>query len=139
MKPTAAKTERIMYVDDEDTLVYLAKRKLRRLGYQVTAFNDPQEALRAFRENPDDFQLVLTDLSMPSMNGIELARQLLALRPQLPVVITSGYIHQEEQAAALRAGVRAVMTKPAAADELRQTLDRLLGSNKQGSRPALGG
>lgn len=120
------KGARILYVDDEDAQLYLGKRLLARMGCRVAVFNDPLAALQAFREQPNDFDLVITDLSMPQLSGMDLVRELRALRAQLPIIMTSGYMSPEDQAAARRLGVTEVVGKPAVAQNWRDALDRLL-------------
>ncbi len=90
----AGRGERILYLDDEDALVLLARRLLERLGYKVAAFSDPQLALAAFEAAPDDFDLVLSDLSMPGMTGLDVARRVLEVRPEIPVLLAVGLCPQ---------------------------------------------
>jgi len=118
-------TGHILYVDDDLALVSLASRTLQRLGYQVTGCDDPVAAVELFRAAPRDFDVVVSDLSMPMLHGFDLARELLSIRPQLPVVITSGYVRQEDQDAAARIGVSALILKPNTIEELGDTLHRL--------------
>ena len=82
--------ERLLVVDDEPVIARVVSEQLRRLGYQVTAVTDPEEALELVAEDPDDFDLLLTDLQMPRMDGVELAARVGRLRPQLPVVLSTG-------------------------------------------------
>lgn len=117
---------RVLYVDDEETLVLVITRMLQRLGYTVTGFNDPRTALATFGASPQAFDVVISDLSMPGLSGLELARQVLALRPDIPFVITSGYLPDHEQEAALAIGVRAFLAKPTRIEELGATLHELL-------------
>ena len=116
---------RILYVDDEEGLVSLAKRMIPRLGHGVSGFTDPKEALKTFRAHPQDYDIVVTDLAMPGMSGFDLARQVLALRPQIPVLMTTGNIRDDDVHHAHEAGIREVLLKPVTADELRRVLDRL--------------
>jgi PAS domain S-box-containing protein len=118
--------ERVLYVDDETALVQLATRILNRLGYQVSGYTDPSEALQAFRSHPQDFDVVVTDLSMPGMSGFDLARGLLEIRPELPIVMTSGHVRPEDQDTAVRIGIRELILKPNTVDELGRALDELL-------------
>ncbi len=83
--------ERVMFVDDEPYLVEIGQKMLEKLGYRVETFMDPLEALEAFRKDPYAYDLVITDKSMPHMNGQNLAVALRAIRPDLPIVISSGY------------------------------------------------
>jgi PAS domain S-box-containing protein len=118
--------QQILYVDDEESLVFLVTRVLERLGYRVVGFTDAIAALAAFRATPDAYDALVTDLSMPGLSGNELAKQVLALRPRLPVVMTSGYVRQEDRALALASGVRELVMKPNTVDALGHTLHRLL-------------
>lgn len=118
--------ERIMYVDDEDALVFLGERVLERLGYDVTGYTDPAAALKDFNSRPDDFDAVVTDLSMPGMSGFHLARALLQRRPDLPIVLTTGYVRPEDKETARRMGIREMILKPDTVEEMGRTLDRLL-------------
>jgi PAS domain S-box-containing protein len=120
------RTEHILYVDDEEALVYLAERTLKRLGYRVSGYTDPQRALQAFDAHPDDFDAVVTDLSMPGLPGPELVRELLRIRPAVPVVMMSGYVRPEEVEVVKALGVREVILKPNTVEELGKTLDALL-------------
>ncbi len=111
-------TERILLVDDERMIVNLNQRLLESLGYRVTAVSDSTVALTIFTEQPTAFDLVFTDLSMPGMDGIELSRQLLARRTDLPIILCSGYGDTPEIAAAKGMGIREFANKPI----LKQTL-----------------
>ena len=117
--------QRVLYVDDEEALVFLGTRVLSRLGHSIVGFTDPAAALAAFRAHPQDFDLVVTDLAMPSMSGFDLARAVLALRPQLPVLMTSGYVRAEDEATAREIGIREVMLKPVTVAELGRVLGRM--------------
>jgi signal transduction histidine kinase/ActR/RegA family two-component response regulator len=124
--PSAGRQGHILYVDDEEALVYLMTRTLQRMGHQVTARTAPEQALAALMEDPDAFDLVVTDMSMPGMSGLELARKILAIRPHLPVVITTGFVRAEDYEAANAAGVRQLILKPNTIDELGATIQRVL-------------
>ena len=113
---------RILYVDDEEALVYLATRKLEHLGYKVSGFTDAESALQEFRLRPDEFDLVVTDVSMPRMSGLELARELIALRANIPIIATSGYLRPEDEAKAEEVGIREFLLKPVTIDTLTRTL-----------------
>ena len=128
--PRRGRGERILYLDDEESLVMLARRQLERMGYRVTAFTDAAEALAAFESAPNDFDLVLTDLSMPGTSGIEVSRSVLAIRPDIPVLLTTGYVRPEDVELARRIGVREVIWKPNTLGEmgdlLAQQLEKLV-------------
>jgi len=124
------KGEHILYVDDEDSLVYLATEILTRLGYEITGFTSPREAIAAFEQGPDDFDVLVTDLSMPGMSGAELARRLLQIRPGLPVIMTSGYILPEDMEKAQKLGVRDLILKPNTVEELGEKLHDILNQSQ---------
>jgi CheY-like chemotaxis protein len=116
----------VLYVDDEESLVYLVTRVLERLGYRVDGYTDPCQALQAFQANPAAYQAVVTDLSMPTMSGIDLAREVLLANPNLPVVMTSGYVRQKDRDAVAEVGVRELLLKPNTVEELGAVLHRLM-------------
>lgn len=122
----AGHQENILYVDDEEGLVVLGTLFLQRLGYQVTGHVDAAAALEDFRARPDFFAAAVTDLSMPRMSGFDLVRQLLAIRPDLPVLLTSGYVRPEEETLALKLGIRRIILKPSTMDDLGQALTEAL-------------
>ncbi len=117
----------ILYLDDDDTLVFLVRRLLERRGHRVTAFTDQREAIEAVRQQPDAFHLLLTDYNMPGMSGLDVARAVLAVSPALPVAVASGYITDELQAEALAAGVREVVFKTDAVESFCEVVARLAG------------
>ena len=119
-------TYHVMYVDDDEALVFLVKRLLKRRGYQVTGFSDPHEATQALRDAPDQFHLLVTDYNMPGYCGVDLVRTALQIRPDLPVALASGYITAEIERDALAAGAQALIHKPNDVEELCTTVDRLL-------------
>jgi CheY-like chemotaxis protein len=125
--------EHVLYVDDEEALVFLATRVLGRLGYRVTGRSDPLQAVGDFRAAPSEFDAVVTDVSMPGMSGFEVAKQLLAIRPDLPVVLTSGVVNREDIARAHDLGVRDVIVKPNTTGELGDILHRLLSGRRPGA------
>lgn len=118
--------QRILYVDDEEALVFLTTRVLERLGYRVTGRIDPQQALEEFRGDPTAFDAVVSDLSMPGMTGPELARAILKMRPEIPIVLTSGYVRDEDLRVARDLGIRELVLKPNTIEDLGATLHRVL-------------
>ena len=117
--------QHILFLDDEAPLVTLAQRVLQRLGYRVTGFTRAVDALRAFGETPGDFQLVITDLSMPGTSGLHFASEILKLRPEVPVVLCSGHVTEELRENARRAGIREVLYKPNTIEEFGEAIHRL--------------
>jgi len=117
---------RVLYVDDDESMALVAESLLRRVGYEVTLFQDARAALAALHNWAEDFDLVITDYNMPHCSGIELAREVARLRPGLPVVISSGYITDALRAEAMSAGVRHVMHKENTLEELGALAARVL-------------
>jgi CheY-like chemotaxis protein len=118
--------ERVLFVDDEEVLTQMGREMLEELGYEVTVKNDGIEALALFRADPSRLDLVMTDQTMPGMTGIELARELMSLRPSIPVIITTGFSDLVDAAIADAAGVRAFLMKPITRGELARTVRKAL-------------
>jgi PAS domain S-box-containing protein len=120
--------QRILYIDDEEPLVFLAKRMLERLGYQATGFTSGADAMEVFVENPDQFDLAIVDLNMPGISGLQLAPDLLKVRPDLPIVLCSGHVTDDLKERALQAGIREVLYKPNTMEEFSEAIQRLATS-----------
>ena len=119
--------QRVLYVDDEPTLVFLITRALEKLGVASQGFANADEALAAFKHEPQAFSLVLTDFTMPGgMSGLELAQAVLDIRPDAAVVIASGAIDPAEVQRAAAVGVRAVIQKPGKVAEMAEMVCGLL-------------
>ncbi len=117
---------RVMYVDDDEALVFLVERALTRKGFAVSTFTDPHEAAAALRERPLAFDLLVTDYNMPGYCGLDLLREARQIRPDLPVALASGYVTAEIEQSAIAEGARALIHKPNDVDELCDTVQRLL-------------
>jgi PAS domain S-box-containing protein len=102
----------VLLVDDEDSVLMIADSLLKRFAFAPRSFALPVEALKAFQADPDAFSLVITDLTMPDMTGLELSRQILAIRPDVPIILTSGYLNLEALQKARESGIKAVIKKP---------------------------
>lgn len=119
-------TERILYVDDELTLTEIVKKMLERLGYEVVAKSSSVEALQLFQDQPERFDLIIADQTMPHITGVALAHEISRIRPELPIILCTGMIdsHKLDKKAA---GIREILTKPVTistlAQVVRQTLD----------------
>ena len=100
-----------MYVDDDEALVFLVQRLLRRRGYQVSGFTDPHAALAALAQAPWDYDLLVTDYNMPGFSGLELLREARRLHPALPMALASGYVTQEIEQAAMDALIALIQNK----------------------------
>ena len=122
----------VLYLDDDQFLVFLVKRLLERRGLRVSAYLDPGEALAALRANPASFDLVVSDYNMPEMSGLEVARVVPAIRVDLPVVMVSGFVDDTLQTQAKAAGVREVIFKAEAMDGFCEVIARVL--NEAGNK-----
>jgi signal transduction histidine kinase len=122
-------TERVLFVDDEPAVAKVAEKMLAYLGYQVTALTSGVEALERFRAAPSAYDLVVTDQIMPRMSGADLAREMLAIRPELPIIICTGRSEVLGGDRARGLGAKAMLTKPLAwkqlAETVREALDRV--------------
>jgi CheY-like chemotaxis protein len=122
------RNEHILFLDDEESLVYLAVRFLERHGYRVDGYTRAAEALAAFRADPQSYDLVITDYNMPMLSGMEVARQILSIQPDTLVVLASGYVRPAEIEQAQALGVREIILKPNTVEELVPVIQRLLSA-----------
>jgi PAS domain S-box-containing protein len=119
-------SERILFIDDEAALVELGSRMLTSLGYQVTSRTSSIDALQAFGANPNDFDLVITDMTMPNMRGDDLARELLKIKPNIPIILCSGFSEMISEDKAKNLGIRKFIMKPISKKELAQIVRDVL-------------
>jgi signal transduction histidine kinase/ActR/RegA family two-component response regulator len=124
--------ERILLVDDEEQIIDIEQQILERLGYHVTPKTDSQEALEEFAAQPDRFDLVITDMTMPKMTGDQLARRMMDIKPQIPVILCTGFNETISEEKALAMGIDKFVMKPIVKDELASTIRTVLDN-----RPAL--
>ena len=118
--------ESVLVVDDEAPIANMTKMILQRLGYSVTTRTDSQEALELFQEGPDRFDLAITDMAMPNMTGEKLAREFKKIRPDLPVVLCTGYSNKVSGKTADQLGVSALVMKPLDRAKLAETVRKAL-------------
>jgi signal transduction histidine kinase/ActR/RegA family two-component response regulator len=123
--PARGAGQHIVYVDDESALVRLTERLLQRAGYRTTGFTDPVLALEAIRAEPQNFDALLTDLSMPGISGFDLIREVRRVRPDMPVALTTGFPTDEMQGTADALGCREILIKPARSADLERLFERL--------------
>ena len=125
-EPLAAGVERILLVDDNEEIVEMTRMSLEDVGYSVAAFSSSVAALEAFRRGPQEYDLVITDQVMPDMTGAELSRSMLGLRPDIPIIMVTGFGQgiTSEQARAM--GIAEYLQKPFSDQELNQAIRRVL-------------
>jgi len=126
--PYRGNGKHVLYVDDEEAIIFLMKRLLERQGYRVSGYTDPQDALLAARTDCSQFDLAVTDYNMPGMSGLEVATALREIRADLPIVLASGFITEELRAQAPAAGISELIYKPNTVDELCEAVARFANS-----------
>ncbi|HET9956382.1 MAG TPA: ATP-binding protein, partial [Polyangiaceae bacterium] len=114
----------VLFIDDEQALVRVAERGLGRLGHRVAGFVSAQEGLRSFEREPDGFDVVVTDLSMPELSGFDVAETIRSRRPGLPILMMSGFVRPEDRERARQLGIRELLVKPSSIDQLAAAIDR---------------
>ena len=122
--------ERILLVDDEPALVDIGQRILERLGYRVTTSTESVGALELFRERPHDFDLVITDMTMPDMTGDRLASEMIKIRPDIPIILCTGYSDRISDETIAECGARTLAMKPFMRKDLAVTVRRVLDENQ---------
>jgi signal transduction histidine kinase/ActR/RegA family two-component response regulator len=118
--------ERILFVDDEESMVSVGRNKLERLGYKIETRTSPIEALELFRANPDQFDLVITDMTMPKLTGDHLAEEILKIRPDMPTILCTGFSEKIDGEKAKEIGIRQYIEKPFNMLELAHLLRKVL-------------
>ena len=118
--------EHILFVDDELSIVKMGQQLLEKIGYRVTASASSVEALAQFKADPDRFDLVITDMTMPEMTGDELAAELLRVREDVPVILCTGYNRKISEDSIRELGVKALVYKPVVKEELAETIRSVL-------------
>jgi len=131
-------TEHILFVDDEPFQTDIAKRMLTRLGYHLTTCTSSIEALEIFRQTPEVFDLVITDMTMPRMPGDVLAKKLIAIRPDIPVIVCTGYSERINSDVADKIGVRELVMKPVVIKDLAAIIRRVLDECSKESASSAG-
>jgi CheY-like chemotaxis protein len=131
--PTCAGSGHVLFVDDEVPITEISKEFLEHLGYTVTVRTNPLEALEVFRINPHRFDCLITDQTMPTFGGDQLSREILKIRPDIPIILCTGFSHSIDKDKALEQGIRAFLYKPILLDQLSQTLATVLSTPKSHS------
>ena len=130
-EPIPTGKERILFVDDEATLTTLAKQLLEKLGFQVSTKSNPMEALEAFRTQPDAYDLVITDMTMPSLTGDKLAKEMMGIRPDLPIILCTGFSERISEENAKAMGIKGFIMKPVVVRDLAKMIREILDGKGQ--------
>jgi len=125
-RPLPIGIERILFIDDEPMLVELAKKMLSKLGYSVVTRSSSSEALELFQRDPDKYDLVITDMTMPEMTGDRLAQEIMKIRHEIPIILCSGYSEHISQEKAKKIGIREFVMKPFEMKALAETIRKVL-------------
>jgi CheY-like chemotaxis protein len=124
--------ERILLVDDEHAVAEIIQGMLTILGYRTSARTSSIEALELFRAKPDQFDLVITDMTMPNMTGDKLAVELMRIRPDIPVILCTGFSERITKEKAESIGIREFLLKPLVMNDLARVIHRVIDQNKKG-------
>jgi signal transduction histidine kinase/ActR/RegA family two-component response regulator len=122
-------SERILLVDDEPAIAEMGARMLEKLGYRVTAKTSPKEVLDLFRSKPDEFDLIITDYTMPQMTGSDLASKILEIRPEIPIILCTGYSEKATETTAKELGLAGFAMKPLDRRQLAELVRNALDEN----------
>ena len=125
----SSSSERIMLVDDEQAILETLKAILSRKGYQISTFEDGETALKAFTKNPDYFDLIVTDMTMPKMTGDKFSLAALEVRNDIPIIICTGYHEKFTESQAIKSGIKKYIQKPVIGSELSKIIRNLLDKN----------
>ena len=123
--PSSA-NEQILLVDDEELVVAVVSEMLRTFGYRVFSVQQSSEALKLFQAQPDRFHLIITDLTMPGMTGMELAVRVLQIRPDIPIILSTGFSDDKVREEAAAIGIRKILSKPFVLQELASSVQEAL-------------
>jgi CheY-like chemotaxis protein len=123
-------TEHILYIDDEEILAEMGKHMFERLGYRVTVRTNSIEALTTFQNQPDLFDLVVTDQTMPGMTGSDLARKMLQIRPGMPIILCTGFSNRISEEQARTYGIKGFAMKPLSKKDLAVLVRKVLDGEK---------
>jgi CheY-like chemotaxis protein len=128
-EPAMRGHEHVLVVDDEESILTMVQQSLTDLGYEVTAYTLSEDAFQAFEQQPGKFDLVITDQTMPHMTGMELAQKAMRIRPDIPVVLLTGYSEIVTRESAATLGIREFIMKPVLTSRLAKAIRRVLDAN----------
>ncbi len=129
-EPAPRGSERLLYIDDEEPIVEMMKENLENLGYNVTASTSSTDSLLTFRSQPENFDLIITDMDMPNMTGLDLAKKLINIRPDIPIILCTGFNDMATEKKAKALGVQEFVTKPASKKKIADTIRKILDNKR---------
>lgn len=130
--PTTGKNSlHILFVDDEEMLARMAGKLLALMGHTVDIFTIATEGLKCFTQQPESYDLVITDLTMPDMSGLELATSVKAINPHLPVILSTGFSELLNEQEAFAKGIDVILSKPVTVDDLNKAIAKALQASGQ--------
>ena len=118
--------ERILFIDDEPAIIKMSQQMLERLGYEYEAKTSPVEALELFQSDPDHFDMIITDMTMPQMTGEKLAEEILKTRPDIPIILCTGYSERMDEQKSKEKGIGALIMKPIVMSDIAKTVRQVL-------------
>lgn len=122
--------EHLLLIDDETAIIKLNKKILEKLGYRITAQTSSEQALSLFKQDADQFDLVVTDMTMPKVSGYQVAEQMIKIRPDIPIILCTGYSNTLSNVDVSKTGIRAVLEKPVSMNQLSETIRSVLDTGK---------
>ncbi len=134
-QPVTGGSERILLVDDEPAIVNMEEKMLERLGYHVTKYTASLKASEAFKADPQGFDLVMTDMTMPQMTGIQLAKEVKTIRPDIPVIICTGFSEELSDERYKIHNIQGVVNKPVLGRDMAEAIRKALDEIKAGRKP----
>ncbi|MCD6584637.1 MAG: response regulator [Desulfobacteraceae bacterium] len=123
-------TEQVLFVDDEENIINIYSQTLERLGYCVESTTSSTEAMALFEKQPEKYDIVITDMTMPYMTGYDLSREMLTIRPDIPIIMCTGFSETITKEQAMELGIRAFLMKPLLKRNLAETIREVLKSEK---------
>jgi PAS domain S-box-containing protein len=130
-EPLPGGTEKILLVDDEDVIARMGRHMLERLGYRVDECTSSRSALKDFRSNPDKFDLVITDMTMPEMTGIQLAEEMISIRPNISIIICTGFSDKIDEKSSKAKGIKGFLMKPVVKSDMAKMVRKVLDEAKR--------
>ncbi len=126
VEPAPKGTERLLFVDDDDKIVNTVHKMFHSLGYRITALTNSLEALKEFQSQPDNYDIVITDMTMPNMRGDQLAQKLMEIRPDIPVILLTGFSELITEEKAMALGFKGYILKPPLMHEMAKSVRKVL-------------